>query len=153
MPRAATSGASAPAPAVRAAPLPVADAFTGERRGATILLVEDDEMVRNLTSSLLASLGYTVFVCDSPSAAIARLKTEHLEPDLLLTDVVMPAMTGPELRDRLIETMPRLKTVLMSGYTSHSAIRRALADTAVRFIQKPFTKQELEQAIRELLEA
>jgi len=153
MPRAAASGAPAPAPAVRAAPLPVADAFTGERRSATILLVEDDEMVRNLTSSLLASLGYRVFVCDSPSAAIARLKTERLEPDLLLTDVVMPAMTGPELRDRLIETMPRLKTVLMSGYTSHSAIRRALADTAVRFIQKPFTKQELEQAIRELLEA
>ena len=49
--------------------------------------------------------------------------------------------------------MPGLKTVLMSGYTSHSAIRQALADTAVRFIQKPFTKQELEQAIRELLEA
>ena len=63
------------------------------------------------------------------------------------------AMTGPELRDRLIETMPRLKTVLISGDTSHSAIRRALADTAVRFIQKPFTKQELEQAIRELLES
>jgi len=65
----------------------------------------------------------------------------------------MPSMTGPELRDRLIETLPGLKTVLMSGYTSHSAIRQALADTAVRFIQKPFTKQELEQAIRELLEA
>jgi two-component system cell cycle sensor histidine kinase/response regulator CckA len=153
MPRAVTAGAPSPAPAVRAAPLPMSDASTGVRRSATILLVEDDEMVRNLTSALLASLGYTVFVCDSPSAAIARLKTEALEPDLLLTDVVMPAMTGPELRERLIETMPRLKTVLMSGYTSHSAIRRALADTAVRFIQKPFTKQELEQAIRELLEA
>jgi len=108
-------------------------------------------MVRNLTSGLLGALGYTVFVCDSPATAITLLKTERLAPDLLLTDVVMPSMTGPELRDHLIETMPTLKTVLMSGYTSHSAIRRALADTAVRFIQKPFTKQELEQAIRELL--
>ena len=134
---------------VRAAP---SDLLTGERRTAKILLVEDDEMVRNLTSSLLGSLGYTVFVCDSPTAAIARMQTDPEVPDLLLTDVVMPAMTGPELRDRLIETMPGLKTVLMSGYTSHSAIRGALADTAVRFIQKPFTKQELEQAIRELLE-
>ena len=153
MPRAISSVAASVAPAVRAAPLPVADLSTGERRNAKILLVEDDEMVRNLTSGLLGSLGYTVFVCDSPATAITLLKTERLSPDLLLTDVVMPSMTGPELRDRLIETMPRLKTVLMSGYTSHSAIRRALADTAVRFIQKPFTKQELEQAIRELLEA
>jgi CheY-like chemotaxis protein len=70
---------------------------------------------------------------------------------LLLTDVVMPQMTGPELRERLTETMPGLKTILMSGYTSHSAVRQALADEHVRFIQKPFTKLELEQAIRELL--
>jgi two-component system cell cycle sensor histidine kinase/response regulator CckA len=153
MPRATSAGAPTVAPVVRAAPAPVADAVTGERRTATILLVEDDEMVRNLTSGLLRSLGYTVFVCDSPAAAIARLRDDPVVPDLLLTDVVMPSMTGPELRERLIETMPGLKTVLMSGYTSHSAIRQALADTAVRFIQKPFTKQELEQAIRELLEA
>ena len=153
MPRATSAGVPAVAPVVRAAPPPVADLLTGERRTAKILLVEDDEMVRNLTSGLLGSLGYTVFVCDSPTAAIARMKTDPVVPDLLLTDVVMPSMTGPELRDRLIETMPALKTVLMSGYTSHSAIRQALADTAVRFIQKPFTKQELEQAIRELLEA
>ena len=153
MPRAAAAGVPVVAPVVRAAPAPVADAFTGERRTAKILLVEDDPMVRNLTSGLLGSLGYTVFVCDSPTAAIARMKADPVLPDLLLTDVVMPSMTGPELRDRLIETIPGLKTVLMSGYTSHSAIRQALADTAVRFIQKPFTKQELEQAIRELLEA
>jgi len=153
MPRATSAGEPVvAAPVVRAAPAPVADALTGERRTAKILLVEDDEMVRNLTSGLLGSLGYTVFVCDSPTAAIARVRTDPVLPDLLLTDVVMPSMTGPELRDRLIETMPGLKTVLMSGYTSHSAIRGALADTAVRFIQKPFTKQELEQAIRELLE-
>ncbi|HZI81262.1 MAG TPA: PAS domain S-box protein [Vicinamibacterales bacterium] len=151
MPRATSSGAPAVAPVVRAAPPPMADTFTGERRGVTILLVEDDEMVRNLTSGLLGSLGYTAFVCDSPAAAIVRLKTERIVPDLLLTDVVMPSMTGPELREQLIETMPTLKTVLMSGYTSHSAIQRALSEKAVRFIQKPFTKQELEQAIRELL--
>jgi CheY-like chemotaxis protein len=153
MPRATASGAPAVVPIVRAAPQPVADSSTGERRNAKILLVEDDEMVRNLTSGLLGSMGYTVVVCDSPSAAIARLSTEKFVPDLLLTDVVMPSMTGPELRERLNQTMPGLKTVMMSGYTSHSAIRRALADKAVRFIQKPFTKQELEQAIRELLEA
>jgi CheY-like chemotaxis protein len=153
MPRATASGAPAVVPVVRAAPPPVADSTTGERRSAKILLVEDDEMVRNLTSGLLASMGYTVVVCDSPSSAIAKLSTEKFVPDLLLTDVVMPSMTGPELRERLNETMPGLKTVMMSGYTSHSAIRRALADKAVRFIQKPFTKQELEQAIRELLEA
>jgi CheY-like chemotaxis protein len=153
MSRATAAGAPAVAPTVvHAALAPVTDTLTGERRTATILLVEDDEMVRNLTSGLLGSLGYTVSVCDSPSSAITLLKHERMVPDLLLTDVVMPTMTGPELRDRLIETMPGLKTVLMSGYTSHTAIRKALADKAVRFIQKPFTKQELEQAIRELLE-
>ncbi len=85
-------------------------------------------MVRNLTSGLLGSLGYTVLVSESPAAAIARLATSGVVPDLLLTDVVMPQMTGPELRERLTETMPGLKTILMSGYTSHSAIRQALAD-------------------------
>jgi PAS domain S-box-containing protein len=120
-------------------------------RRATILLVEDDEMVRNLTGALLRSMGYTVLVSDSPAAAIARIADEGVVPDLLLTDVVMPQMTGPELRERLAETMPGLKTILMSGYTSHSAIRQALADDAVRFVQKPFTKVELEQAIRALL--
>jgi two-component system, cell cycle sensor histidine kinase and response regulator CckA len=119
--------------------------------GATILLVEDDDMVRNLTSSLLGSLGYKVLVSDSPAAAIARLESTDVSPDLLLTDVVMPLMTGPELRERLTERLPGLKTILMSGYTSHSAIRQALAHDDVRFIQKPFTKIELEQAIRELL--
>ena len=118
---------------------------------ATILLVEDDEMVRNLTSVLLGSLGYTVLVSESPAAAIARLVDGEVVPDLLLTDVVMPQMSGPELRDRLTRTMPGLKTILMSGYTTHSAIRQALAEEDVRFIQKPFTKVELEQAIRELL--
>ena len=118
---------------------------------ATILLVEDDEMVRNLTSVLLGSLGYTVLASESPAAAIARLVDGEVVPDLLLTDVVMPQMTGPELRERLTLTMPGLKTILMSGYTTHSAIRQALADEHVRFIQKPFTKLELEQAIRELL--
>jgi len=118
---------------------------------ATILLVEDDDMVRNLTSVLLGSLGYTVLASESPAAAIARLVDGDVVPDLLLTDVVMPQMTGPELRQRLTLTMPGLKTILMSGYTTHSAIRQALADEDVRFIQKPFTKLELEQAIRELL--
>ena len=121
------------------------------RTRATILLVEDDDMVRNLTSVLLGSLGYTVLASESPAAAIARLVDGDVVPDLLLTDVVMPQMTGPELRERLTLTMPGLKTILMSGYTTHSAIRQALADEDVRFIQKPFTKLELEQAIRELL--
>jgi len=141
---------SAPRAAINSAGLPAQPVVELARR-ATILLVEDDEMVRNLTSGLLGSLGYTVLASDSPVAAIARLGKEGVVPDLLLTDVVMPQMTGPELRERLTETMPGLKTILMSGYTSHSAVRQALADDDVRFVQKPFTKVELEQAIRELL--
>ena len=141
---------AAPRAAVRAA-TPHTEPVVHLPRRATILLVEDDEMVRNLTSSLLRSLGYTVLVSDSPAAAIARMAGDGVPPDLLLTDVVMPQMSGPELRERLTEQMPGLKTVLMSGYTSHSAIRQALADEDVRFVQKPFTKLELEQAIRELL--
>ena len=150
-----------PATGMRARNAPRGDGAPGRRRRnsrlsvpphrATILLVEDDEMVRNLTSVLLGSLGYTVLASESPAAAIARLVDGEVVPDLLLTDVVMPQMTGPELRERLTLTMPGLKTILMSGYTTHSAIRQALADEDVRFIQKPFTKLELEQAIRELL--
>jgi len=140
---------SAPRATVRVAPHQPATVVLPHR--ATILLVEDDEMVRNLTSVLLGSLGYTVLVSESPAAAIARLVDGDVVPDLLLTDVVMPQMSGPELRERLTLTMPGLKTILMSGYTTHTAIRQAIADEDVRFIQKPFTKTELEQAIRDLL--
>ena len=147
-----SSGEARPAArAAGSAAVPTVAPAVERARRVTILLVEDDEMVRNLTSVLLGSLGYTVLVSDSPAAAIACMADGAVTPDLLLTDVVMPQMTGPELRERLTEQMPGLKTILMSGYTSHSAIRQALADDDVRFVQKPFTKLELEQAIRELL--
>ena len=129
-----------------------AQAKPSPSRVATILLVEDDEMVRNLTTGLLSSLGYTVLVSESPTEAVTRVEDGSVRPDLLLSDVVMPSMSGPELRDRLTQTMPGLRTVLMSGYTSHTAVREALQDKAVRFVQKPFSKHELDEAIRDLLD-
>ena len=139
----------APRAAVTAAAPPAAPAVEVPCR-ATILLVEDDEMVRNLTSACCARWAIPCW-CRIRRPPPSRAWPGCVTPDLLLTDVVMPQMTGPELRERLTEQMPGLKTILMSGYTSHSAIRQALADDDVRFVQKPFTKLELERAIRELL--
>jgi PAS domain S-box-containing protein len=147
----ATEQSLQPRPRIRTAAPAMAVPPAGPRV-ATILLVEDDEMVRNLTTGLLSSLGYTVLVSESPAEALTRVEDGSARPDLLLSDVVMPMMSGPELRERLAETMPGLRTVLMSGYTSHTAVRQALEDKAVRFIQKPFSKHELDAAIRDLLD-
>ncbi|MBX7258628.1 MAG: response regulator [Candidatus Hydrogenedentes bacterium] len=124
-------------------------------RSGTILLVEDDQMVRKMTQSMLTALGYTVVAAESPPQAIAMCEGSATRYDLLLTDVVMPEMSGLELRDRLIEIYPDLKIVFMSGYSgsSDSIIRRGAMDRSVQFLQKPFSVNDLavrlEQALSE----
>jgi len=126
---------------------------TNPARGhETILLVEDEESVRNLVRDTLRGKGYKVL--DAPSAAAARrLGREYTgKIHLLITDVVMPKEGGRDLAESLAPQRPAMKVLFMSGYTDRAAIYSGLLASASAFIQKPFTPSELLRKVRELLE-
>jgi signal transduction histidine kinase/ActR/RegA family two-component response regulator len=121
--------------------------------GETILLVEDDELVYRLVRQLLAGMDYHVLEAGSARQAL-EVSEQHSGPiDLLLTDVVMPQMSGTELAERLRMSRPKLKTLFMSGYSSDAVLPRAHMETNASFIGKPFTHEQLSKAIREALDA
>ena len=104
----------------------------------TVLLVEDDDMVRNVTRSYLEELGYQVIVAKTPQAGIAACAVRHNKIDLVLTDVIMPGMSGKEMVQAIKETLPRVKVLFMSGYTADQVARSGVAEEGMHFIQKPF---------------
>jgi CheY-like chemotaxis protein len=117
----------------------------------TILLVEDDAKVRKLIRHTIERLGYQVFEAPSGAAALA-LAQAHDAIDLLLTDVVMPEMSGAELANQLGAWRPELKILFMSGYTEYA---RKLPDdvtTGARLLLKPFTPDELARKVRDVLD-
>ncbi|MFI5375223.1 MAG: GAF domain-containing protein [Candidatus Rokuibacteriota bacterium] len=117
----------------------------------TVLLVEDDEDLRRLTSEILQESGYTVVEAADPLEALTVSDRPDLVIDLLLTDMVMPAMRGPELAVRLAETRPGLAVLFMSGYTDEEGGRTRPGGPARAFLQKPFTPHDLTRAVREAL--
>jgi len=121
------------------------------RGRGTILLVEDNEMVRDLTRSMLEGLGYSVVAADSARAALSLCEDTAQTLDLLLSDVVMPDMRGPELRKRSRAIRPDLEVLFMSGYAPNLAIGPGLAEEPIRFIQKPFTTAELASSVENAL--
>lgn len=120
------------------------------RGSETILLADDDEMLRNLAVAMLKQLGYRVFAAASPQQASALIK-EHKDIVLLITDVVMPEMNGKKLFETLKTELPHLQCLFMSGYTSNVIVHRGIVDEGVNFIQKPFSKQDLSIKIRQVL--
>jgi PAS domain S-box-containing protein len=135
----------------RAAEPPAAAEALPVRGRGTILLVEDDEMVRDLTRSMLEALGYAVLSVGSPTAALSLCEDRGQKIDLLVSDVVMPEMRGPELRERLRAVRPALEVLFMSGYAPALVIAPALAEDPTRFIQKPFTLAELGRSVENAL--
>jgi signal transduction histidine kinase/ActR/RegA family two-component response regulator len=117
----------------------------------TILLVEDEPMILEMTRVMLEHMGYTVLPAVSPGEAI-RLALEHAgEIHLLMTDVVMPEMNGRDLARNLLSLYPDLKRLFMSGYTANVIAHHGVLDEGVQFIQKPFTMQDLAAKIRNVL--
>jgi len=119
----------------------------------TILLVEDEPSVLAMATKILLRQGYTVLAANSPGDAF-RLAREHAgEIALLLTDVVMPEMSGRELAESLTRLNPQLKRLFMSGYTSDIIAHHGVIDEGVHFIQKPFTMNDLAAKVRQVLDA
>ncbi len=119
----------------------------------TILLVEDQEIVRKLAIRALASQGYNVI--EAQHGGEALIKCEELEGkiDLLLTDVIMPQMGGKQLHERLTQIVPNLKVLYMSGYTENAIAHQGVLDTGTNFIQKPFRPKELAIKVRQVLDS
>jgi CheY-like chemotaxis protein len=121
----------------------------------TILLVEDDESLRTLTSKILRKTGYTVVLCPNGEEALSRCQSHSGRLDLLLSDVVMPKMSGPETARRILSLKPDIKVLFMSGYadTTKINLRDVASMEKTAFLQKPFTQEGLLRKVREVLDA
>jgi signal transduction histidine kinase len=140
----------ASAPVREAIPTPI---FSMEPKGAaTILVVEDDDAVRNITQAILKRLGYEVLVANGGEQALALAEEHGDDIGLLLTDVVMPGLSGAELAAQLTAQRPELKVLFTSGYTDDAIVHHGVLDEGVQFIGKPFTPVELARRLREVLE-
>jgi len=119
----------------------------------TILLVEDEDAVRDLARDILAGCGYTVLEARHGAEALGISAAHAGKIDLMLTDVVMPEMNGRELAERLAAQRPETKVLYMSGYTDHAVVHHGVLAPQTEFLQKPFTEVVLARKLRELLDA
>jgi PAS domain S-box-containing protein len=119
----------------------------------TILLVEDNAGLRTLATRLLAPAGYTVLGAASGEAALLVLERHEAPVHLLLSDVVLPGMSGRHLAEQLAQTHPEMKVLYMSGYTSDTIVRHGVLDAQVPFLNKPFTAAALLRKVREVLDS
>ena len=136
--------------AAAAAARPISSTF---RFGTeTILLVEDEEVVRNLSYEVLCACGYRVVVAVNGIEALEIVEKLDHNIDLLMTDIVMPQIGGRELAEKLSEKYPKMHVLFTSGYTDSAAIRHGILNEGTNFLPKPFTFNELADMVRELLD-
>jgi DNA-binding NtrC family response regulator len=141
--------ASAPAPA-RATAAPRADAGRGP---ATLLLVEDEEMVAAIAEQMLARIGHKVFLARDGAEAVSIYQEQRGAIDLVILDMIMPGMSGADTFDRLKAIDPEVRVLLSSGYSLNGQATEILNRGCRGFIQKPFTIEQLSRKIREILSA
>ena len=130
------------------APPPVSRPDSGAE---TILVVEDAAGLRQLTKRLLERQGYTVLVAADADEA-QQVFDRNASIDLLLTDVVMPGASGPELTQHLVAQRPALKVIFMSGYTEATIVHDGVLNPGIAFLNKPFTSEGLGRKVREVLD-
>jgi PAS domain S-box-containing protein len=124
------------------APQKQTEQLPARREGITILLAEDDKIMRRLTRKMLEEHGYNVLEGEDGQTALNAIAANHTRIDLLLTDVVMKGMSGPELVLKLMDSHPEMKVVYMSGYTGELVASQGL-DSGIRLLEKPFTRASL----------
>jgi signal transduction histidine kinase/ActR/RegA family two-component response regulator len=144
LPRVAAEPAAVPVPARNEAP-------AGGHE--TILLVEDEPEVRALAREILERLGYAVLAAGHPGEVAALLSGRRAPIDLLLTDVVMPHMSGRELADIVLRGYPEMRVLYMSGYTDDAIVHHGVLDPGTAFLPKPFSARTLAAKVREVLDA
>ena len=132
--------------AAEAAPSEIVDRATG-----TILVVEDEDMVRRIVCETLEASGYQVIEARTPDEAVRLMSACRARIDLLLTDVVMPGMNGKQLHQKLDAIQPELRVLYTSGYTDNVIVHHGVLDAGLHFLQKPFTLQALRQQVRRSL--
>ena len=125
---------------------------TSVRGSETILVVEDDETIRNLVLKVLKGNGYTVLAAANGDEAERVAGQHHGRIHLLITDVVLPGLSGPEVARRLIATRTDTRALYLSGYTNDAVLRRGVLEAGVAFLQKPFTPGVLGRKVREVLD-
>jgi DNA-binding NtrC family response regulator len=118
----------------------------------TILLVEDEEMLRNLSRIVLHKNGYTVLEAAHGAEALAICQSHEGPIDLMLTDVVMPILSGGELADCVALLRPETKVLYVSGYTDDAVVRNGVFADSMPFLHKPFTPDTLVAKVREILD-
>jgi PAS domain S-box-containing protein len=135
---------------VREAPIPLTVPEGGEE---TVLLVEDDVRLRQLTERVLRANGYAVLAAADGAGALAAAAAHEGPIHLVLSDVVMPGMSGRGLVERLTAVRPTIRTLFMSGYTDDDVMRRGIFDRQTAFLEKPFTPEQLLAKVGEVLRA
>jgi len=123
-----------------------------EKGSGTVLIVEDEEQVRNIACAVLKARGYNVFSAANGEEALAMVKKMSVPVDILVTDVIMPRMGGPELVGKLVPLQPSMRVLYISGYTEHAIVATNTAIPAgVQHLPKPFTPSLLAQKVGEML--
>ena len=119
----------------------------------TILVVDDEPEVRKLVSAMVGQSGYSVMTADSGEHALTLYKNHKGQIDLLITDVIAPGMSGPMLADKLAEFQPDLKVLYISGYDNTHVVQKYVVEKGHALLTKPFTLEEMQTKVRELLSA
>jgi DNA-binding NtrC family response regulator len=119
----------------------------------TILLVEDEEMVRNMTRTILESNGYKVLTATDGKDALSFCESYGGKIDMMLTDVIMPHMSGKVLAEQLAPQRPEMRVLYMSGYTDDAIVHHGALEEGIAFLPKPFAPDALAFKVREILDA
>ena len=133
-------------------PLAESTAETPKGRGETVLLVEDEALILDVSRTMLERLGYTVLTANAPGEALRQAKLHASEIQLLITDVVMPEMNGRSLTKLIRDIKPGLKCLFISGYTANVIAHRGVLEEGVNFLQKPFSMEDLASKVHQALE-
>jgi two-component system cell cycle sensor histidine kinase/response regulator CckA len=134
-------------------PPPKPESVMPEGQPITVLLVEDEEMVRAVARRVLEQHGLRVVEAENPAKALTIFRARPTEFDVIVSDVVMPGMSGPAMVDELLLLRPGLKVLYTSGYTDNALVQEAVVARGFVFLQKPFSPLELVQQVRELAAA
>ena len=119
----------------------------------TILVVDDEPEIRKLVGAMVNQFGYSAITADSGEHAMTLYKKQKAPLALLITDVIQPGMSGPMLADKLSALQPDLKVLYISGYDNTHVVQKYVVEKGHALLPKPFTVQELQEKMREILPA